>query len=233
MAATNEKTKKAAAPTEKVAQLEKQVGAIGANLEEVNDTLDQVVKSQNQIAQSLEAFQQTMAAFASTRAVDNPVVLNKHHEAAEQELGGGGAAEFAASEGPVLDENFNNLIIPMNFDISTPAGKIKAEYEAFMREPLTVHIHSNTDLQSEKVFAISVNGRPCLFKRDETKTVPRMYVEGLARAKPVGYDNQEYLRNDGRQDVRYPEQVGLRYSFSLVNAKPSDQAWLNHVLRQP
>ncbi len=102
-----------------------------------------------------------------------------------------------------------------------------------MRQPLTVHIHSNTDLQSEKVFQITVNGRPCLFRRDETKTVPRMFVEGLARAKPVGYANEEYLRNDGRQDVRYPQQVGLRYPFSLVNASARDQAWLNHVLAQP
>lgn len=114
-------------------------------------------------------------------------------------------------------------------------SKQKLEMLAFMREPVTVHIHESSDQQADPHFMIAVNGRKQIFSRGREYTVPRYIVEGLARAKPVGFRNEEYFKPDGERSVRWPSTRGLRYPFSAVKDPSGDKgaAWLKIVLKQP
>lgn len=119
-------------------------------------------------------------------------------------------------------------------NVDAPEFTEKMAYEQFMREPVTVHIHSTNEENPQEVFEISVNGRAEVFKREETKTVMRMYVEGLARAKPIRYKNVEYTDANGVRGVKWPSTTGLRYPFSIIqDANPNGHAWLKAILAQP
>lgn len=104
----------------------------------------------------------------------------------------------------------------------------------FDEEPVTVHIHETSDEQADANFSISVGGKSEVFFRGETKTVQRKFVEGLCRAKPVGFRWEEYTRNDGSRAVRYPSRTGLRYPFSIIkDANPrGGQEWANRLIKQ-
>lgn len=113
--------------------------------------------------------------------------------------------------------------------------KEKLDALNFDNEPVTVHIHETSDEQSDSNFSISVGGRSMVFRRGESKTVPRKFVEGLCRAKPVGFRWEEYTRDDGSRAVRYPSRTGLRYPFSIINdPNPrGGQEWANRIIKQP
>lgn len=105
---------------------------------------------------------------------------------------------------------------------------------SFDNEPVTVHIHETSDEQADSNFSISVGGKTEVFFRGQTKTVARKFVEGLCRAKPVGFRWEEYTRDDGSRAVRYPSRTGLRYPFSIVkDPNPrAGQEWANRIIRQ-
>ena len=110
----------------------------------------------------------------------------------------------------------------------------KLEALKFDTEPVTVHIHESSDEQADGNFSISVGGKHQVFFRGETKTVQRKFVEGLCRAKPVGFRWEEYQKDDGSRAVRYPKRTGLRYPFSIVkDANPKGGlAWANGIIKQ-
>lgn len=119
-------------------------------------------------------------------------------------------------------------------DVDSPEFKKKAETEAFMREKLHIVIHQTSEKNADQVFDISVNGKSMVFRRGhEYEAVPRMFVEGLARAKPVNYENEEYTDVKGVRAVRHPGRRGLRYGFSVIrDPNPKGQAWLKKVLAE-
>lgn len=118
-----------------------------------------------------------------------------------------------------------------------PRGKKKSEAHLkmlqFMREPVTVHIHETSDKNADPRFIIGVNGRNQTFVRGKEYTVPRYVVEGLARAKPVAFKNEEFFKPDGERAVRWPSVRGTRYPFSVIGDSDRGNAWLKQVLRQP
>jgi len=115
----------------------------------------------------------------------------------------------------------------------SPEFNDKMAMEAFMQEPVTVLIQHTNEEHEAPYFEISVNGTREIFHRGEQKTVKRLFVEGLARAKPVKFRNEEYMR-EGIRTVRWPSTTGLRYPFSVVEDRnPKGPAWLKAVLAQP
>lgn len=119
-------------------------------------------------------------------------------------------------------------------DVENPAFNEKAALLAFYEEPVTITIHTTHDPQAEQFFAVGVNGKQQIFKRGETYTVARKFVEGLLRARPVHYSNEEYRMDDGSQAVRNPSRTGLRYGFQVVrDENPIGTAWLTAVMAQP
>jgi len=119
-------------------------------------------------------------------------------------------------------------------EVDSPAFSEKAALLAFYEEPVTITIHTTHNPQDEQVFAVGVNGKQQIFKRGETYTVARKFVEGLLRARPVHYANEEYRMEDGSQAVRNPSRTGLRYSFQVVrDENPVGPQWLAAIMSQP
>ncbi len=119
-------------------------------------------------------------------------------------------------------------------DVENPAFDEKAALLAFYEEPVTIVIHTTHDPNAEQLFQIGVNGQTKIFKRGETYTVARKFVEGLLRARPTHYANEEYRMDDGSQAVRNPSRTGLRYGFQIVkDDNPLGPQWLNAIMAQP
>lgn len=104
---------------------------------------------------------------------------------------------------------------------------------AFMNERVRVRIGTSTDPNAEQVFELIVNGKTELFKRGETKTVPRYYVDLLARLKETGFENKEVINRDGERSYAYVPRTALKYDFAVVGeSNPLGDSWLAHVIAE-
>ena len=155
------------------------------------------------------------------------VILRKHFDADEQDLGQTGPATMSLTGDAEIDNP--QIEVEREFDVERIA------MEKFMQEPVTVHVHESSEEQAQLTIGVWVNGRQEIFQRGKEKTVKRMFVDGLARAKPANYSNEEYVMKDGStRDVRWPKHRGLRFPFSVVyDANPRGSEWLRSVLREP
>lgn len=143
-----------------------------------------------------------------------------------------GVAEFKQTSGPA------EPVLELKVQEVEPVGTVSKEKLAnlaFMREKCKIIIHDSSDQQADPRFYVSVNGRRQLFERGREYVVPRFIVEGLARAKPIGYQNEEFFKPDGERSVRWPAKRGLRYPFAVLEDPSGDRGkqWLHTVLRQP
>lgn len=152
------------------------------------------------------------------------VAPKKTLAAAEQDLGNAGVA--VAGEGSVILQETPE-VEPITADAEQAANL------AFNEEKVTVRVHNTTDKFAPKWVEIHVNGKSQLFWRGQDTTCARKFVEGLARCKPVGYRNEEFVDVDGSRSVRWPTSVGLEYPFDVVeDPNPRGKEWLRSILRQ-
>lgn len=106
----------------------------------------------------------------------------------------------------------------------------KAAMLAFMNELVTIRPTRTTDAK-EMVFEVNINGKPQLFRVGEDKTVPRYYVDHLARMKVTTYTDQEVYNAEGEKQVKHIPHTVLKYDFAMVHdANPMGQAWLKATL---
>ena len=156
-----------------------------------------------------------------------PVVMNKAYEAGEQDLGSVGTATM-----PVSGE----AKISQDIEVVEPAriSPAKIEALAFNEEKVVVVVHESTDEFAPRWVEIGVGGEKQLFWRGKETTCARKFVEGLCRAKPIGYRNEEYVDNQGNRGVRHPGRVGLMYPFAVLrDDNPKGQDWLKRLQREP
>ena len=164
----------------------------------------------------------------STNAIHRPVAIRKTLDAEDQQVGIENTMRFERNE--VGD---SVLVGTGLYDFDNPAFNEKLANLAFMQEMVEVHIQSSSDKAADPRFEIGVNGQTQFFVRGQTVVVARKFVEGLARAKPVMYENKEYTDAEGVRQVEYPSRSGLRYSFSVVrDPNPIGANWLKSVLAQ-
>lgn len=157
--------------------------------------------------------------------------VNKILEPLEQEIGQDG---IATAEAAGREDEETILVKPRPEPVDSPEYKEKMANLQFMEDMVTVHIHDTAEKDADPRFEISVNGKAVIFHRGETRAVKRYIVEGLARAKPVHYRNEEYINSSGERSVRWPSSTGLRYGFSVIqDPHPRGGEWLKSVLRQP
>jgi hypothetical protein len=110
----------------------------------------------------------------------------------------------------------------------------KAAMLMFMEEPVTVRIATSTDKNAEQVFEITINGRTELFRRGETKTVARKYVDRLALLKVTSYTQNEVTNAEGEKQFLHVPHTGLKYDFAVVtDANPMGADWLRATLAMP
>jgi len=211
--------------TEKTIEKKKSTGTSAARIEklegDIKQTNDKVVSLTDAVMSLVDIVKKS-----SSDASNRPVAMNNHFESDEQSLDNEGSVEF--------DDANPDQFADRPSDIETEVFTTdKLRDLSFNEEKIRVDIHTTSDKDADQVFEIEVNGQKEFFRRGENKVVARKFVEGLARAKPINYENEEYLGSDGNKHVRYPTRKGLRYSFSLVNPKPIDTAWLQAILAQP
>jgi len=175
---------------------------------------------------------QTAPPGQSTDAQHHPVhIRTPVVSAMEEQIGQDGTAHFDRDIGDGREEP--NLIEPAAQPVDHPRMAEKIEKLAFDKQILRVRIGTTSDEDADLVFDVAVNGRRHFFVRGEEYDVPRMFVEVLARAKPVGYRNEEYTDHDGVRKVRYPKRTGLRYPFDVLHdPDPRGAAWLKGILAE-
>lgn len=182
-----------------------------------------------ELAQANEAFnaenERLQKELSAMQAKHNPVTREKRLETGEHQIGQDGTASFDG----------DTLIKPETKTLDDPNMLEKVEMLKFMEEPVTVEVSEVADENADWGFVIEVNGKSCAFRRGERKTVKRLFVEGLARAKRTGFKNQLVVDPvTGDQEYIYPSKTGLRYPFSVIHdANPKGADWLKTVLRQP
>lgn len=185
-------------------------------VDELAGKLDRVVDSTNA---AIDRIGEQLSRLAD--AIHNPVTRTHALEAAEQDMGPSDALEFS---------NDGTLEKPRLMDVQAPEFKEKAANLAFANEMVEVEIAEVSDRDAAKIFDVAVNGKSMVFERGRRYRVPRYIVEGLARARPVHYENQEYVDYEGVRKVRNPSRRGLRYPFSVVQDSDRGKAWLKNLL---
>lgn len=161
-------------------------------------------------------------------ALSNPVIINQTHEASESVIGQD-APRILKSTGPASEALDPSMIEP----VDRPVDPEKMAMLEFMAQPVTVRIATTTDRQAEQVFEININGRLEFFRRGETKTIPRYFVDRLARLKVTGYSQREVINTEGIKDILHDPHTGLKYDFAVVSdPHPRGREWLDHVLME-
>jgi hypothetical protein len=203
------------------AELQKDVVALA---EQTNDITDAVNSLASQAEETNAKLDNVLEVF--TRS------LNQAVEPMEADLG----TEREPMTMGVSDTGDAVAIDKGLYDVDGPEFNDKMKLLAFMEEPVEVMIHQTSEKDADQAFDIQVNGRPQIFVRGGKYIVRRKFVEGLARAKPVHYDNEEYMQETaqgGVRAVRYPSRRGLRYPFTVIEDKnPNGAAWLQRVLAE-
>lgn len=166
------------------------------------------------------------------KANSNIHVKNHQHAIEASEMYRGD--ESAVEGGQDQYDNVKLIKVAKDFDPKNPAMVEKHANELFMRDKLLVKILDTHEKNADPRFFVSVNGQSVVFVRGQQKWVPRYIVEGLARAKPIAYGNEEYTTQEGIRAVRHPKQIGLRYPFTVLSdPHPRGADWLAHVIAQP
>jgi hypothetical protein len=102
---------------------------------------------------------------------------------------------------------------------------------AFMEEPVTIRIGTSTDKNAAQVFEININGKLELFRRGETKTVKRYFVDRMLRLKETAYTQREVINSDGIKDIVNVPHTALKYDFSVErDDNKLGESWKRAVL---
>ena len=97
---------------------------------------------------------------------------------------------------------------------------------AFMAEPVTIRIGTTTDKNAEQCFEININGKMEFFRRGETKTVPRYFVDRLLRLKETVYSQKEVVNAEGIKDYLHLPHTALKYDYAIVrDDNPLGKSW--------
>lgn len=104
----------------------------------------------------------------------------------------------------------------------------------FMNEPVTIRIATSTDKNAEQCFELNINGKAEFFRRGETKTVKRFFVDRLLRLKQTVYGQDLVINKEGIKSYVYPPSTGLKYDFAIIrDDNPLGKSWERAVLAEP
>lgn len=206
--------------------VKKQEPSVEDKLVSLRDSTNEALNGVNEKIGGLESGIQDIL-----KALSAPAVVRKSMDAEEKDLGRDETPEF------VLDKAEDVCIKPRrNLTVNDAEFKEKNDMEMFMRQMVKVRIHHSSNKNDDPIFPISVNGKTEYFARGTEKKVMRMFVEGLARAKPVHYSNEKKTMQQGDNAIMYYEQRPdkmLRYPFAVIEDTRQGETWLQKVLAQP
>ena len=115
----------------------------------------------------------------------------------------------------------------------TPHWKNKAKMMAFMDEPVTVVIASDSNPDAEQIIDLGCNGLPQRLFRNEPTVIKRKYVDVLARAKNEFITTPQITDASGNQTTKIVRTPGLKYPFRVLkDNNPDGPVWLERVLAE-
>lgn len=230
-------TKAAEAParTNTRAPTKSQSQAIEALSEQVGALIDSNNRLQEQVRKAEERAAIAEGARAQPRRNVAPVALDAASlvDSGDLELAGDGddvvMAEDPVTRKPYLKERMVEIDNEMVIDAKW------AEQMRFNEEKVVVLVHpDNNARHPEPCVSLWNDGRHQLFPRGYPITVARKFLEVLARMKPIGYDNVEYVDEFGVRAIKYPKRVSHKYPFSVVrDDNPRGPAWLQKICNEP
>jgi hypothetical protein len=166
----------------------------------------------------------------STLAKNNPVVRTTADMVSENDIGQG-AERLLKSTGPAKESLESNLIALVG---DHPLCPEKMAMLSFMNEPVIIRIGTSTDKNAAQVFEININGKLEFFRRGESKTVKRYFVDHMLRLKETVYSQKEVVNSEGIKDILNIPHTALKYDFSIErDDNPLGPSWKRSVLAEP
>jgi len=109
------------------------------------------------------------------------------------------------------------------------------DYERFMNQILTIHVHDAGGPEDSDFCEVTVNGEYKLIVRGETADIKRCHAEVLARAKHMRVVQKKVTQNDG--SIGYEERAVLKhtYPFSVIHDPAGRRGadWLKQLFKNP
>ncbi len=116
--------------------------------------------------------------------------------------------------------------------VDVPLESDRAQMMAFMEEKVTIHLHDPQDNNPEPIVPVGVNGKVLYLRRGQQHTLPRKYIEVLARARRVNYNTQEAVAADGSRTMQLRSTTTLQYPFTVINDTQKGQDWLQRIMNE-
>jgi len=121
-------------------------------------------------------------------------------------------------------ESMKNASVSMVSD--APMDKDWLDNMAFMAELIDIQVAETEDPQAEQIFEININGRAFVFRRGETKTVPRYVADHMLRMKRTSYTQKEVHNSEGIKDIVHQPRSNLKYPLMVLrDNSPLSQRW--------
>lgn len=109
------------------------------------------------------------------------------------------------------------------------------DFERFMNQVLTIHVHDAGGPEDSDFCEVTVNGEYRLIVRGETADIKRCHAEVLARAKHMRVVQKKVTQPDG--SIGYEERAVLKhtYPFSVIHDPAGKRGvdWLKQLFRSP
>lgn len=101
---------------------------------------------------------------------------------------------------------------------------------AFMEEPVTIMLARSSEKFAPAILDFYVNGKPLWIRVGYKATIPRKYVEVIARTQP--YDvRTSVVKHEHHEDNRVERQTINKYPFSVLHdPNPRGPEWLQRVM---
>jgi hypothetical protein len=155
-------------------------------------------------------------------AQNNPVLQTIKSDSQDLEIGQG-EERLLKSQGAASEAMEPSVIARLN---EQPYDGEKMAMLAFMNEPVTIRIGTTTDKNAEQCFEININGKLEFFRRGETKTVPRYFVDRLLRLKETVFSQREVVNAEGVKDILHIPHTALKYDYSIMHdPNPLGASW--------
>lgn len=162
-------------------------------------------------------------------AKNNPVTIRNDFETSQNDVGQGNS-RLLKSTGDSKEALEPSLIARVG---DHPLDSEKMQMLAFMNEPITIRIGTTTDKNAEQVFEININGKLEFFRRGESKTVKRYFVDHMLRLKETVYSQKEVFNAEGIKDILHIPHTALKYDFAIErDDNPLGNSWKRAVLAE-
>jgi hypothetical protein len=159
-----------------------------------------------------------------------PTTIRKDTDVRDLPAGKEGSVTFSPSGVPIVEQG--EVEVETNLTgFNEKAAKLK-----FLEEPVTIIISESTEKNPESHVFCKVNGRgpgpggtPWIPRGVEV-TVPRKFVEVLAKARPVRVSSQEGLNSQGERFIDNKKTSSERYPFQVTHdPNPNGIEWLRAI----